>query len=237
MTSEKKTVPFRKIPISFFESPAYQNAKCCLVYLEIFRRVSNCDGWRTLTNGDTIFLKFGECFFGVDELSKKRGLTSQNTRTCLKKLKTWENLTYKTTNKGTLATLCDYADYNEPYDPTNKPINKQLTNDQQTTNKQLTTTIRYINIKDLLEERGEGNYTPTNQQIFEYAKEINCPEPVAKKCKEYYQSSSGVWRDKDGYIIIEWRKKLQTWRNREPAKPNQKGSPEIITQEDYDNEF
>ena len=80
------------------------------------------------------------------------GLSVQNVRTSLNKLKSTHEITSKTTNKYTYITINNFNDYQET---TNK-----LTNNQQTTNKQLTTTEegkKDKNIKESIKENKKSN--------------------------------------------------------------------------------
>ena len=80
-------------------------------------------------------IKRGQFITGLNSLSAETGITLQSIRTSLKKLKSTNELTIKTNNKNSLVTVINYDLYQEKNE-TNKPTNKQLTNNQQTTNKQ-----------------------------------------------------------------------------------------------------
>jgi hypothetical protein len=78
---------------------------------------------------------------------KSCGLTHQKYRTAKKNLTKWKIATFKSTNKGTIATLCDDSIYNINIDDGNNPLNNQTTNRQQTDNKQATTNNKYNKYK------------------------------------------------------------------------------------------
>lgn len=90
-----------------------------------------------------IVIKRGQLVTSLDSIKSKTGLSLQTIRTCIKRLKSTSEITSKSTNRFTIVTILKYDSYQENKEPantqTNKPANKQLTNDQQTTNKQLTT--------------------------------------------------------------------------------------------------
>lgn len=86
--------------------------------------------WRGIT------VKKGQLITSYDHLSKGVGLSVQQTRTSLDKLKSTGEVTHKTNNKYGLLTVINY----KQYQMNNTPINKQITNEQQTNNKQITTT-------------------------------------------------------------------------------------------------
>lgn len=91
-------------------------------------------------------VKRGQKLTSLQHLANETGLTLQQTRTALIKLKSTGEITYTTTNKYTLVTITKYDDYqfiNEKI--TNKITNNQ-TNEQQTNNKQITTNKNDKNI-------------------------------------------------------------------------------------------
>ena len=80
----------------------------------------------------------GSVFTSTEHLSKKSGLTMQQTRTALNKLKSTGEITIKSTNKGTLVTVENWAKYQfMPEEVTNKSTSNP-TNNQQADNKQIT---------------------------------------------------------------------------------------------------
>ena len=79
-----------------------------------------------------ILIKRGSFVTSLGKLANQTGLSVQNVRTSLNKLKSTHEITSKTTNKYTYITI---NNFNDSQETTNK-----LTNNQQTTNKQLTTT-------------------------------------------------------------------------------------------------
>lgn len=84
-------------------------------------------------------IKRGQTIVGRMELSKILSISEQTIRTCITKLKSTNEITTKSTNKYTIITLVKYEEYQKVDKKlTNKSTNK-LTNDQPTTNQQLTT--------------------------------------------------------------------------------------------------
>jgi len=82
-----------------------------------------------------VLVKRGSFITGRNSLSKELGISAQSIRTSLTKLKSTSELTIKTTNKYSVVTVNNYNKYQES---TNKS-----TNEQPTTNQQLTTTKEY----------------------------------------------------------------------------------------------
>ena len=112
-------------------------------------------------HGQTI--KRGQLVIGRKNLAKELGMSEQTVRTSLKRLKSTNEITTNPTNKYSLITIINYNTYQIPQQPTNQqinqPTNQQLTNNQPTTNQQLTTTNTIKNIKK------EKNTTNTLGQI------------------------------------------------------------------------
>jgi len=99
--------------------------------------------------------------------SNKQKFTLQAIRTSLKHLVSTNELTIKTTNKYTVITVNNYDNYQD----LNKYLNNQLTNKQQTTNKQLTKIEKNKTIKH--KNNNNISTTTTNRQsLFEFI-EIN----------------------------------------------------------------
>lgn len=80
-------------------------------------------------------------------------LTYQNARTALNKLKKWGFLTDESTKTGRLISIVNWGKYQLEDKQTNKQTNKQLTNSQQTANKQLTTNKNVKNVKNDKEDK------------------------------------------------------------------------------------
>lgn len=83
-------------------------------------------------------IKKGSFVTSLENLSRETGLSVQNIRTSLKKLTS--ELTIKTTNRNTIISIKNYENY--------QGLTSNLTNNQQTTNKLLTTTKEYKNEKN-----------------------------------------------------------------------------------------
>lgn len=85
----------------------------------------------------------GQVVSGIYSLSKSSGLSQQEIRTALKKLKSTNEITSTATNKYSVITIVNYNTYQLKEEPSNKQTNKQrnkrATNEQQTNNKQSTT--------------------------------------------------------------------------------------------------
>ena len=85
-------------------------------------------------------IKRGELITGLHSLSAETGISLQSLRTCLKRLKSTNEITIKSTNKYSVICIRNYNKYQ--HELTSK-LTSKLTNNQQTTNKQLTTPKEY----------------------------------------------------------------------------------------------
>lgn len=115
-------------------------------------------------------LKPGEALVGD---YRSIGLTRQNYRTALNKLEKWKFITVKTTNKGTVATICNNAIYDINIPDTNQQINQRLTNSQPSGNHQLTTNKndkKEKNDKNVNYEQNKKfkNHIKTNKERFRF---------------------------------------------------------------------
>lgn len=95
--------------------------------------------------GEKITLKQGQFVASVETIKERagNGVSTQNVRTALKRFEKFGFLTNEPTNRATLITVENYALYQGAIDEPNEQTNKQLTSDQQATNKRLTN-LHYI---------------------------------------------------------------------------------------------
>lgn len=108
----------------------------------------------------------GQLVTSLQHLAVRSGLSIQQTRTALEKLKSTGEINTQSTNRNTIITVIKWADFQCCDEiPTSKQQtnNKQITNEQQTDNKQITTNkndkndkneknIDYLKIIDLFHE-------------------------------------------------------------------------------------
>ena len=86
--------------------------------------------WRGIT------INRGAFCTSLDTISKETGLSVMQVRTAINKLESTNDITSKPSNKNRLITVTNYNYFQDD----NKQDNKQITNKQQTDNKQVTTT-------------------------------------------------------------------------------------------------
>ena len=126
----------------------------------------------------------GSFVTSLEHISKDTGLSIQNIRTSLNKLKSTNELTCKTTSQYSIISIKNYNLYQDY----NTPINKQLTNEQQTTNKRLTTNNN---------DNNDNNDNNKEEEVKE--------EEKSKKACDFYGEFGNVYLSKDNF------QKLQTY--------------------------
>lgn len=87
---------------------------------------------------DTV-IKRGSFVTGREQLSIECGLTQQQVRTALNHLKSTNEITIKTTNRGTIITVVNYEQYQQRVEETTDEVTNEVTNNQPTNNQQVTT--------------------------------------------------------------------------------------------------
>ena len=179
----------------------------------------------------------GQLLTGLSALSKATGLTSQNIRTCLKKLEKSKILTNKSTNRFRIITICKYNSYQDTKVIANKPPNKQLTSYQQATNnpanskqevkkskkdKNKTKTFEFVPTKEQLKETFEearklykGSKTGLENEWKNFTKKYNDYSEIIPLLKPAIEKQI-AWRKEaekeEGVFVPHW-KNFQTWIN------------------------
>lgn len=99
-----------------------------------------------------IVIKRGQVVTSNSTIRRDLKLSEQQIRTCIKRLISTGEITYKSTSRYTIITICNYDKYQENKmcinEQNNEQTNTQATNKQQTNNEQTTTTKEYNNIKE-----------------------------------------------------------------------------------------
>jgi len=105
-----------------------------------------------------MLLEKGQIVVGRKQLSLETGISENIIRTCIKRLKSTNELTSKSTNKFTILTICKYDYYQSLFEETHQqnsdPTHQQPTSNPPATNQQLTTNKnnknnkKYKNIKN-----------------------------------------------------------------------------------------
>lgn len=152
-------------------------------YIKIYRKLEDWDWYKTPTvlslwihilmeanhtdkKWQGVIIKRGSFITGLNVLSTDTGLSVQQVRTALKKLESTNNITSKSTNKYRIITVLDYNDYQND----NKQPNKQITNKQQTNNKQITATKELKELKELKKDKKHYENSELNELFIDFLK-------------------------------------------------------------------
>lgn len=130
-----------------------------------------------------IVIERGAFITSVASLKRETNLTNQNIRTSLKKFVSSGEIIVKTTNKYTMITVCNYGKYQDvegsankrltnQQQTTNNQITNQLTNEQQTTNKPLTTTKERKEIEEIKEYKNKRKGKNEFLLGFDFSKKL-----------------------------------------------------------------
>lgn len=153
------------------------------------------------------FVARGSFITSLEHLSHETGLTIRQIRTALDKLKMTNELTIKTTCKNTVITVNNYDIYQDNDKQNDKLISKQMTNERQTNDKQMTTT------KECKEYKNDNNEKNINKYIKEeenFLKNSNSQKldpfinPIAEIYKKEYKEIMG----KTCYLNNQHRNKI-----------------------------
>lgn len=168
------------------------NEKMQLGYIRLFRSMKDWE-WFTDVNTAHLFvycllranysslkwqgktLKKGSFVTSLSNLADSTGLSIQQVRTSLKKLKSTQEITYTSTQRYTVVNVCNYSVFqNEKANINTNSItnsNKRITNEQHTDNKRITTDNKRNNI--------EREYRENFEILIKYAELKKAKNPVA----------------------------------------------------------
>ena len=185
-------------------------------YIKLFRKMLTWE-WYGDTNTFRVFMHIllranyepsrykgheigaGECVFGRKKWAKELKLSEQEIRTAMNHLKATGEITTKATNKFTIVHLEKWEFWQiEEGKATKKP-----TNNQPTTNQQLTTSK---------ESKKVRNTTPTIEEVRKYVAE-NHLNVDADYFYKYYETAE--WKDNKGKPVRNWKLKALNWSRRE----------------------
>lgn len=156
-------------------------------------------------------LAVGEALIGD---CKSIGLTDQKYRTAKKHLEKCKIATFRATNKGTVATLCDSSIYNINAEQDNEPDNSRATNSQRTANEQVTTKK---NVKKGKNDEEGKEVVPENLTAARGTKDEFIAYAVEKELLPsdgewlFDKMLAGGWK-RGGEPVRDWRATLRTWK-------------------------
>ena len=161
----------------------YQSPNMVLLFLHLLLSTNHeKKEWNGIAIGK------GQVVTGRKQLSKQTGLSEQQIRTCIKRLKSTSEITTKTTNKYTIITITNWEDYQNKEKISTKKSTKSVTNNQPTTNQQATTNKKYKNYKKIKKNSKaialQGKFNHLGAEIIKAFEEIN------PACKKYYNNNT-----------------------------------------------
>lgn len=159
---------YLKLYYKFLEWEWHDNPNVLSLFIHCLLKAN-----RTDNNWQGITIKKGSFVTSYENLSKLTGLSIQQVRTALDKLKLTNEITYKSTRQYSIITVNNWNEYQED----NKQVNKQITNKQQTNNKQITT-IREC--KECKNDKNVYSFSEKKQKTDPYINSLN-----SYFCEEY----------------------------------------------------
>ncbi len=192
----------------------------------------------------------GQCVVGTEQMAKDLGFTRQQVRTAIKKLNSTNEITIETTNKFSIVTLVNWAEYQLKENPLTNKITNTLTNNQPTNNQQITNNqphrknVKNVkNVKKSVCTHAHDNNSQSEKSSFaEFVTMTNAEyealiekfgETDAKRMIELldnYKGSHGVEYSSDYRTILSWVKdKLRE------EKQKAKGEPENLYSDNFNH--
>jgi biotin operon repressor len=162
----------------------------------------------------------GQLITSTDHLAHDLNLSIQQIRTGIEKLKASGYITVVTTNKFSLVTVVDYEKTQGRQSSINNPNNNHITNQQQSANKQITTTKEGKNIKEKNKETIEERKQNFKNDVFKHSQYSN------KILNDFFNYWSQInprtfemkWEDSNYFEVNNrlnsWKSKEDTWRQK-----------------------
>lgn len=133
--------------------------------------------------GQTI--KRGQVVTSYKNLAADTGLTVQQVRNAIKKLKSTGEITSKSTNKYTIITLVNFDNYQSTEEITTSEITSKSTNKQQTNNKQRTN-------KEQQRKKDKNDKNDKNKTIEEILNEYTESEDLKNTIKNFIEMRKNI---------------------------------------------
>lgn len=174
----------------------FQKAEMVQLFIYLLLKASCTDKqWQGMT------VKRGQLVTSNATMRQDLRLSEQQIRTCIKRLISTGEITYKSTNRYVVITICNYDKYQEIGDSineqNNEQTNNQSTDNQRAINEQSTTSkeIKNIrskeyNIKDIKQESG------SNDQLSSASDEAQAVEPEKPKTEKLpFKEIKEMWNE------------------------------------------
>ncbi len=143
-------------------------------------------------------IKAGELVTGLSVLSQQTGLSLQQIRTCIKRLKSTNEITSVSNSQGTKIQVVNYSKY--------QLLTSELTNQQQTNNKRKTTNNNVYNVNNVNKDS-----VPSIEEYLKHAlkrKPKVCPEDVKLKYYSWVDNDWSINRNGINRPIKNWKSTL-----------------------------
>ena len=169
-----------------------------------------------------MLIKRGQFVTGRDKFAKEVSLSPQKIRTCWDKLKSTGEIDVKSTSSGSIVTVCNYNTYQDAP----KKNNQRVTNDQPTSNQQVTTIKERKELKE-----GKINIPFSDFWDLYDHKKGSKPDAEKKWCKLSDSDRETIMRLLPGYVSSFSDKKYQPypatflnqrrWESEDEMKPQE----------------
>lgn len=174
----------------------FQKAEMVQLFIYLLLKASCADKqWQGIT------VKRGQLVTSNATIRQDLRLSEQQIRTCIKRLISTGEITYKSTNRYVVITICNYDKYQETgnsiNEQNNEQTNNQSTDEQRAINEQSTTSkeIKNIrskeyNIKDIKQESG------SNDQLSSASDEAKAVQPEKTKTEKLpFKEIKEMWNE------------------------------------------
>lgn len=157
---------------------------------------------RVMVGYQEVVLQPGQFIFGRKQASKDTGLSEREIRTCLTFLKNFKNMTIQTTNKYSVVSIVNWADYQS--EATNNSTSKRPASDQQATTNKNGKNVK--NVKKGI--YGEfQNVHLTDDEVEKLKAKLNSHfQEYIENLSTYKQSKGKSYKD-DYATILNWSRK------------------------------
>lgn len=170
----------------------FQKAEMVQLFIYLLLKANCVDKqWQGIT------IKRGQLATSNATMRQDLRLSEQQIRTCIKRLISTGEITYKSTNRYVVITICNYDKYQEIGNSINEQTNNQSTDEQRAINEQSTTTkevknirSKEYNIKDIKQESG------SNDQLSSASDEAQAVEPEKPKAEKLpFKDIKAMWNE------------------------------------------
>lgn len=174
----------------------FQKAEMVQLFIYLLLKANCVDKqWQGIT------IKRGQLATSNATMRQDLRLSEQQIRTCIKRLISTGEITYRSTNRYVVITICNYDKYqeigNSINEQNNEQTNNQSTDEQRAINEQSTTTkevknirSKEYNIKDIKQESG------SNDQLSSASDEAQAVEPEKPKAEKLpFKDIKAMWNE------------------------------------------